>query len=237
VGARISVQEDGTFLLQVGATDLGQGSSETFLNIAARALGVDRSQITLHMGDTRYDPQAGMTTASRITFVGGNATLQASQQLLSQVCDLVCSEFGVPIEAIKFQDGYVVRGDTGQQLISLADLAREKKEALSAEVVYEAPETQGHPEWAAPSHPRGPGAQACTSPTVLRKAWSLPSTGRLARESPAHHRRWTAAGNQPAGRGRTGRGGVIRVGLRLNRKVCYERRPQPGDDLGSWACR
>jgi CO/xanthine dehydrogenase Mo-binding subunit len=66
------------------------------------------------------------------------------------VCDLVCSEFGVPIEAIKFQDGYVVRGDTGQRLVSLADLAREKKEALIAEVVYEAPPTQGHPEWAAP---------------------------------------------------------------------------------------
>ena len=150
VGAQISIQKDGSFLLRVGAADLGQGASETVLNIAAQTLGVDRSEIFLHLGDTRQDPQAGMTTASRITFVAGNATLQACKLLLEKICGAVCAEFGIEQGLIAFKDGTVIRADTGDRLVSLAELAQENGEGLSAEIVYEAPETQGIPEWAAP---------------------------------------------------------------------------------------
>ena len=150
VGARIALQDDGTFLLRVGAADLGQGASETLLNIAAETLGVERSEITVHLGDTRDDPQAGMTTASRITFVAGNATLQACNLLLEKICSAVCSEFGVESGLIALRDGYVIRLDCGDRLVSLADLAGQNGQRLVAEIVYEAPETQGIPEWAAP---------------------------------------------------------------------------------------
>jgi CO/xanthine dehydrogenase Mo-binding subunit len=150
VGARIALQDDGTFLLRAGAADLGQGASETLLNIAAETLGVDRSVISVHLGDTRDDPQAGMTTASRITFVAGNATLQACNLLLEKICAAVCSEFRVERGLIALRDGYVVRRDRGERLVSLVDLARQNGQALVAEVVYEAPETQGVPEWVSP---------------------------------------------------------------------------------------
>jgi CO/xanthine dehydrogenase Mo-binding subunit/aerobic-type carbon monoxide dehydrogenase small subunit (CoxS/CutS family) len=150
VGARIALQDDGTFLLRVGAADMGQGASETLLNIAAETLGVDRSIITVHLGDTRDDPQAGMTTASRITFVAGNATLQACNLLLEKICGAVCSEFGVEGGLIALRDGYVVRLDRGDRLVSLVELASQNGRDLVAEIIYEAPETQGVPEWAAP---------------------------------------------------------------------------------------
>ncbi len=148
VGAKISLQDDGSFLLRVGATDLGQGSTETFLNIAAKALGVPRSQIFLHLGDTRDDPQAGMTTASRITFVAGNAVLNASQILLDKIRDYVRSEFSVEREQIILEDGYVVCCDTRQRLMSLAELAKNSEAAFTAETIYEAPPTNPIPEWA-----------------------------------------------------------------------------------------
>lgn len=150
VGARIALQDDGTFLLRVGAADLGQGASETLLNIAAETLGVDRSEIALHLGDTRHDPQAGMTTASRITFVAGNAALQACRLLLEKICSAICSEFGVEQGLIALRDGYVVRLDSGDRLVSLAELVSQNEQGLVAEIVYEAPKTQGIPEWAAP---------------------------------------------------------------------------------------
>ncbi len=150
VGARITLQRDGTFLLRVGAADMGQGASEALLNIAAETLGVDRSEIFLHLGDTRYDPQAGMTTASRITFVAGNATLHACKLFLEKVCDVVCTEFNIEKDLIALKHGYVIRLDSGDRLVSLSELASLYQDKLTAEVVYEAPETQGIPEWAAP---------------------------------------------------------------------------------------
>jgi aldehyde oxidoreductase len=150
VGAKISLQEDGSFLLQVGATDLGQGSSETFQIIASEVLGVPRSNIYLHLGDTRDDPQSGMTTASRITFVAGNAVVNSSKMLLKLICDYVSKECHVPPDSITLKDRSVINKDTGETLASLGELLEDKRVDFSVENVYEAPETRSAPEWAAP---------------------------------------------------------------------------------------
>ncbi|MFC2025846.1 molybdopterin-dependent oxidoreductase, partial [Chloroflexota bacterium] len=149
VGSKISLEMDGRFTLRVGATDLGQGSSETLLNIASQILGIERADINLHLGDTRNDPQAGMTTASRITFVAGNATIKASEMLLEQIRDEVALEFNVPKQFIELGYGYVFRKDTGEKLVSLSNLAQQSEKPFEAEYVYEAPNTQPNPEWAA----------------------------------------------------------------------------------------
>lgn len=149
IGARITLQEDGSFLLRVGATDLGQGSTETFLNLAAEVLGVPRANIFIHLGDTRFDPQSGMTTASRTTFVGGNAVMQASQKLHDQICEFVTAAYHVPRHAVSLQNREVIRQDTHEVLVSLAELAKAEGFKLDAESVYEAPSTQPAPEWAA----------------------------------------------------------------------------------------
>jgi CO/xanthine dehydrogenase Mo-binding subunit/aerobic-type carbon monoxide dehydrogenase small subunit (CoxS/CutS family) len=150
VGAKISLQEDGTFLLRVGATDLGQGSTETFLNIASEILGISRSNIYLHMGDTRDDPQAGMTTASRITFVGGNAVVNASKMLLELICEHVSQQCHVPRDLIALQERNVILKETGEVLVTLAELYEDKRLDFTAENVYEAPQTRQMPEWATP---------------------------------------------------------------------------------------
>jgi CO/xanthine dehydrogenase Mo-binding subunit/aerobic-type carbon monoxide dehydrogenase small subunit (CoxS/CutS family) len=172
-GAKISLRQDGTFLLQVGATDLGQGSSEVFLNLAAQALGVERGEIALHLGDTRYDPQAGMTTASRITFVAGNAALRASEMLLDQIRTMVASEFNIGKDSIGLERGYVIHKDSGDRLVSLADLALQSDQPLVKECVYEAPATVPAPEWAAPV----PSNEDLARPGNLHFAYSFGAQG------------------------------------------------------------
>lgn len=147
-GAKISLQKDGTFLLQTGAVDLGQGASEAMVIIAAETLGVERSRIHLLVGDTRRDPPGGMTTASRQTFVSGNAALLASQRLRRQIWDYVSEEFHLSLEQILLRAGCFVDAESGQTLISLADLGN--RQAFLAEAYYEAPVTNSVPEWAAP---------------------------------------------------------------------------------------
>ena len=140
-GASISLQPDGKFLLRHGAADMGQGSNAAMQIIAARSLEVPRKFIRFHSGDTRYDPPGGMTTASRATFVTGNATLRASRALREELWGAISNEFGVDEENLKItQEGVFVDRSTGRSLISLVDLAR-GDQAFEKEVYYDPPPT------------------------------------------------------------------------------------------------
>jgi CO/xanthine dehydrogenase Mo-binding subunit/aerobic-type carbon monoxide dehydrogenase small subunit (CoxS/CutS family) len=79
---RIGLRRDGSFVLFSGAQDIGQGSSTVLTQIAADALGVSLSAMTLVSGDTDRTADAGKTSASRQTFVSGNATRLAAIDLL-----------------------------------------------------------------------------------------------------------------------------------------------------------
>jgi CO/xanthine dehydrogenase Mo-binding subunit len=68
-----------------GAQDIGQGSSTILSQIAADALEVDLGAIDLVTGDTDRTADAGKTSASRQTFVSGNATRLAAAALLRRI--------------------------------------------------------------------------------------------------------------------------------------------------------
>jgi len=145
-GARLSLQKDGTFLLRHGAADIGQGSNEAMALIVSRTLGVPLKWILLHTGDTKLDPLGGMTTASRATFVTGNATLQASQKLREQIWGAVASEFNVQPEKIELSEGVFIENSSGRTLISLQALAA-AGDYFEAEANYDAPQTNRVPAY------------------------------------------------------------------------------------------
>jgi CO/xanthine dehydrogenase Mo-binding subunit len=150
-GAQVSLQEDGSFLLRMGAADMGQGSAEAMLNITAETLGIDRGDIFLHIADTHQDPHGGMSTASRQTFVSGNATLKASEDLLKQIQETVASEFQVDAEQVALQEGDIIRSDTGKKLLSLKEFAEHYEGVLVGIGQYDTPPTRPVPEWARPA--------------------------------------------------------------------------------------
>jgi CO/xanthine dehydrogenase Mo-binding subunit len=67
------VRADGTVVLHQGAMDIGQGANTVITQVFATALGIDVSQIERIGADTDVTPDAGKTSASRQTFVSGNA--------------------------------------------------------------------------------------------------------------------------------------------------------------------
>ena len=79
---RIGLRRDGTYVLFSGAQDIGQGSNTVMTQIAADALDVPIAAIALVTGDTDRTPDSGKTSASRQTFVSGNATTLAAADLL-----------------------------------------------------------------------------------------------------------------------------------------------------------
>ena len=65
----------------VGA-DVGQGAHTLFCQIAAQALGIEPNQVTLRAEDTDDGGSTGSTSASRMSFMAGNAILGATEEAL-----------------------------------------------------------------------------------------------------------------------------------------------------------
>ena len=77
----MGVRPGGELVLLSGAVDIGQGSNTVMVQIAAEALGVRAADVTLVSGDTDLTRDAGKTSASRQTFVSGEAARRAGVAL------------------------------------------------------------------------------------------------------------------------------------------------------------
>ncbi len=82
---RIGVRPDGTVVLHQGAIDIGQGANTVMAQIAAEVLDLKAGAIELISADTALTPDCGKTSASRQTFVSGNATEKAARALRAQI--------------------------------------------------------------------------------------------------------------------------------------------------------
>jgi len=85
---KCGIRADGTLVLHQGAVDIGQGSNTVIAQMFAQALGVPVAALVLVGGDTALTPDAGKTSASRQTFVSGNAALAAGAALRSRILRL-----------------------------------------------------------------------------------------------------------------------------------------------------
>ncbi len=84
----VGIRADGSVILFSGATDIGQGSNTILAQIAADALGVPVGDVDRLGPDTDLTLDAGKTSASRQTFVSGNATRIAATDLRRKLLTL-----------------------------------------------------------------------------------------------------------------------------------------------------
>lgn len=78
---------DGTIVLHQGAMDIGQGANTVIPQIFATAMGVPISMLKIVSADTDLTPDAGKTSASRQTFVSGNAARLSGEALRSKILE------------------------------------------------------------------------------------------------------------------------------------------------------
>ena len=83
--ATIRVDENGRIRLCSGAADIGQGSTTILCQISREILGVEPGLIKLVTADTGCTPDAGATSASRQTYISGNAVLDASRKMAADL--------------------------------------------------------------------------------------------------------------------------------------------------------
>jgi len=82
---RVTLGRDGRLTFYNGAVDIGQGSSTVLLQIAADALGLAPERFDMVVGDTDLTFDAGKTSASRQTYVSGNAARLAGADLRAKI--------------------------------------------------------------------------------------------------------------------------------------------------------
>src|SRR5690606_15413985 len=90
------INDDGTFNLMVGATDLGTGADTVMAQIAAEVLGVTPQDIIVYPSDTDLTPFDTGAYASSTTYISGMAVKKAAEQAAWQICQVAAKMMGLP---------------------------------------------------------------------------------------------------------------------------------------------
>ncbi len=120
--ATVEICEDGSVICRCGEVDYGQGSDTIFCQILAEELGIRYDEVQLITADTFATPNAGPTSASRVTYVTGQAILKAARAVkktLRSVAEDILGHKDLVFE------GNTIRSESHPGVnISFTDLAR-----------------------------------------------------------------------------------------------------------------
>ena len=78
---KIKLDFDGSIVVLSGAADIGQGSTTILAQSVAEVLGLDLSRVRVVTGDSEVVPKDNGSYSSRVTFMVGNAAIDAAQNL------------------------------------------------------------------------------------------------------------------------------------------------------------
>src|SRR5947209_18365110 len=78
---KIKLDFDGSIVVLSGAADIGQGSSTILAQTVAEVLGLDLSRVRVVTGDSEVVPKDNGSYSSRVTFMVGNAAIDAARNL------------------------------------------------------------------------------------------------------------------------------------------------------------
>jgi CO/xanthine dehydrogenase Mo-binding subunit len=109
--AIIKIKPDGTADLIVGSTDVGQGCKTVLAQMAAEELGIGYDQVNVLNRDTDTCPHCAGTIASRVTYMTGNAVVNAARQVRSILFEVAAEDLNVSPKDLVAQMGKIfVRG-------------------------------------------------------------------------------------------------------------------------------
>lgn len=110
-GAFVDILDDGTAIVLTGCADIGQGSTTVLAQIAAETLGINIEDVVVVAADTEVTPDAGATSASRQTYVSGNAVRLAAENAREQVLAKASEELNIQAEKLSIYQGQIWVGD------------------------------------------------------------------------------------------------------------------------------
>jgi putative selenate reductase molybdopterin-binding subunit len=119
--ASIKMNDDGSFNLLIGATDLGTGSDTVLAQVAAETLETTLEQIIVYSSDTDMTPFDVGAYASSTTYLSGEAVRKTALQVREQIASVAAQMLGVPVGEVTLSDA---RASCGGKSVGYAEIAR-----------------------------------------------------------------------------------------------------------------
>ena len=142
----LTVDRGGRVCIFSGAIDIGQGSDSILIAVVAEVLGLQPEDIQLVTADTALTPVDLGSYSSRVTFMAGNAAVQAAQRMRALIARAVAPRLGVPPEEVRFADGRVAAAGDGARSLRWQEactVAEAVHGTLSASGAYTPPKLAG----------------------------------------------------------------------------------------------
>lgn len=141
-GAEVELFANGTLEVRTSSAELGQGLVTVLQMIVAEEFAISPSKVRVLVMDTDLTPDGGPTTASRQTYVTGNAARGAAQALRQAITTTLAEKYDQPPERIRFVEGLAqVNGHT-LPLGNIVDSMRAEGREPRAMYEYWAPATK-----------------------------------------------------------------------------------------------
>jgi CO/xanthine dehydrogenase Mo-binding subunit len=122
--ARMAMDMNGHVTLFTGCAELGQGSTTVLAQIAAETLGLAPEDIRMVVADTKCTTNAGATSASRQTYISGNAVKDAAQKLADVLLTEAVNKLKVPKTALRLDAGTICDSNDSDNKVDFAWLAQ-----------------------------------------------------------------------------------------------------------------
>lgn len=145
-GIQLKVDRSGLVMVYTGGNDIGQGSNSVVRYIVAEELGVPLEHVRVVAADTDLCPVDLGAYSSRVTFMVGNATIDACRKLRTQIITAVSEKWEVAPERIYLGLGEVVDLQDAEHKLTTREafqLAESRFDTLGATGAYNTPELGG----------------------------------------------------------------------------------------------
>ena len=130
----IKVTDDGTYMLLIGAADMGTGCDTILAQMVAEHMECSVDDISVFGADTDASPYDSGSYASSTTYITGMAVEKACAQLKDRLCSIAAELLECEASELRFEGGHVLREATGET-VPLCDIAgkSQRSSCLSAE--------------------------------------------------------------------------------------------------------
>lgn len=133
--AIVKVKPDGSAALIIGTVDLGQGSSTVLAQMTAEELGIRYEQVRVINNDTDTCPISFGSFASRVTYVDGNAVVEAAREARAILFEVAAPDLEASPEDLVASEGKIFVRDEPSRCISIAKVAEKANYTMKKLVV------------------------------------------------------------------------------------------------------
>ena len=120
--ATVKLSEDGTYILLIGAADMGTGCDTILAQMVAECMDCTMDDVAVFGADTDASPYDSGSYASSTTYITGKAAEQACVKLKKNICAIAAEMMNCGTEEVVFERGQVRRVNS-QQTVSLTEIA------------------------------------------------------------------------------------------------------------------